>query len=477
MAVPLLAGWTRQASRSTLRDYYFQASTGRSLWCDATLPAGWGTSQTDAAAPLVYVHMATGEERSSPPASPPLPHLAAAAAAGLPQPSAVNVSFDGFSPDFKARNAGGWLVQQLAGAAQAELAWWAAARDGAPRPADASAEAAGEALQGAAGAAAADACAAPLIAAALAALGEAAFVRAWDARAKRFVLRRDAVAAAGGSSGQKRPRDESSSSSAAAPGAGSAAVAATAALTFRPAAAFPRLAGAALYTSAAFHSSPTIADIYTSGRVTTAAGDVRKISAAVGPKESRHLYFTVRDNGLQRALEVGCANGLSALAICQALEDGGAPPTAQLTSIDPFQTTQWASTALANLARAGLAHRHRLVEEKSYAALPRLLREVRDGGAPLYDAVFVDGMHLFDYTLVDMFYADLLLRVGGVLLVDDARHRGVAPAVDFAKNWPHFRYVADTVCADTLATFVKVGHDAREWDHFAPFASSKGAAS
>jgi predicted O-methyltransferase YrrM len=308
--------------------------------------------------------------------------------------------------------------------------------------------------------------------------GEAAFVRAWDARAKRFVLRRDAVAAAGGSSGQKRPRDESSSSAAAAPGAGSAAAAATAALTFRPAAAFPRLAGAALYTSAAFHSSPTIADIYTSGRVTTAAGDVRKISAAVGPKESRHLYFTVRDNGLLRALEVGCANGLSALAICQALEDGGAPPTAQLTSIDPFQTTQWASTALANLARAGLAHRHRLVEEKSYAALPRLLREVRDGGAPLYDAVFVDGMHLFDYTLVDMFYADLLLRVGGVLLVDDARHRGVAPAVDFVrKNWPHFRYVADTVCADTLATFVKVGHDTREWDHFAPFASSKGAAS
>ena len=64
------------------------------------------------------------------------------------------------------------------------------------------------------------------------------------------------------------------------------------------------------------------------------------------------------------------------------------------------------------------------------------------------------------------------------LSIDVARHRGVAPAVDFVrKNWPHFRYVADTVCADTLATFVKVGHDAREWDHFAPFASSKGAAS
>ena len=421
-----------------------------------------------------------------------IPHLASAESGGLPQPSASNVAFDVFSAAFKAREP--WLVRQLAGAAPAELAWWsssaaAAAAGGAAAALAAAAPASAEVVQGAAGAALADSCALPLICAALAAVGEAAFVRAWDPRSKRYVLRREMLAAAassspaaagwaaaagesggdGGDSARKRPREAMAPAS---PPVPSASASALQALTFRPASAYPRLSGAALYLAAEFHSSPLIAEIYRSGRVTTASGAVRKISAAVGPKESRHLYCVVRDNGLRRVLEVGMANGLSALAICQALEDAGGPPDAQLVSLDPFQSTQWDSTALANLGRAGLAHRSRLVEEKSFIALPRLLQEVREGKAPLFDAIFIDGMHLFDYTLVDLFYADMLLRDGGVLLLDDARHRGVAPALDYVvRNWPHYRLVTDTVCGDTLATLVKLGPDTRAWDAHVRFAS------
>ena len=41
-----------------------------------------------------------------------------------------------------------------------------------------------------------------------------------------------------------------------------------------------------------------------------------------------------------------------------------------------------------------------------------------------FDFIFIDGWHTFDYTLVDMFYADRLLRIGGYLLIDDALHQG-----------------------------------------------------
>ena len=41
-----------------------------------------------------------------------------------------------------------------------------------------------------------------------------------------------------------------------------------------------------------------------------------------------------------------------------------------------------------------------------------------------FDFIFIDGWHTFDYTLVDMFYADRLLRIGGYLLIDDALHSG-----------------------------------------------------
>lgn len=75
---------------------------------------------------------------------------------------------------------------------------------------------------------------------------------------------------------------------------------------------------------------------------------------------------------------------------------------------------------------------------------------------------------------MDLFYADLLLRVGGVMLLDDMKHNGVAPAADWVKtNLPHFCYVADTVCADTLGTFVKVCKDSRSWDHYQSFDAEK----
>ena len=36
-----------------------------------------------------------------------------------------------------------------------------------------------------------------------------------------------------------------------------------------------------------------------------------------------------------------------------------------------------------------------------------------------FDFVFIDGYHSFDYTLLDFFYADLMLDVGGVVAVHD----------------------------------------------------------
>ena len=121
-------------------------------------------------------------------------------------------------------------------------------------------------------------------------------------------------------------------------------------------------------------------------------------------------------------------------------------------------------------ARAGLAARSVVIEEPSYIAMPRLLAGIHAGTAEPFDAVLVDGMHLFDFTLVDLFFAALLLRRGGALLLDDIRHEGVRPAYDYIqRNYGNLRLVEDTGCAETLATFVKVGDDTRSWDFHVPF--------
>lgn len=137
----------------------------------------------------------------------------------------------------------------------------------------------------------------------------------------------------------------------------------------------------------------------------------------------------------------------------------------EVLSIDPFQSSQWGNTAVTQCRRAGLGDIVHVVEEKSLLALPRLLAEGRR-----FEFVFIDGMHLFDYTLVDFFYADQLLDVGGVVCVDDARHVAVGCCIEYLKsNYIHFRFEETTLTSKTLATFVKVAPDGRGWDFHKDF--------
>jgi len=55
-----------------------------------------------------------------------------------------------------------------------------------------------------------------------------------------------------------------------------------------------------------------------------------------------------------------------------------------------------------------------LLEGPSHLMLPGLLER----GVKL-DLAFIDGWHTFDYTLLDFFYIDKMLRPGGVVLLHD----------------------------------------------------------
>ncbi len=61
-----------------------------------------------------------------------------------------------------------------------------------------------------------------------------------------------------------------------------------------------------------------------------------------------------------------------------------------------------------------LAKHFRLVEQPSHLALPELFRN-----GERFDFVFIDGNHTFDFVLLDFFYADRMLEIGGVIGFDD----------------------------------------------------------
>jgi predicted O-methyltransferase YrrM len=134
-----------------------------------------------------------------------------------------------------------------------------------------------------------------------------------------------------------------------------------------------------------------------------------------------------------RTLEVGCAYGLSSLHIASALVGR---PGAHHVIVDPDESTAWSGVGVTNLDRAGIDF-YELREEPSEIALPQLLKE----GAE-FDLAFIDGWHTFDQTLIDMYYANRLVKVGGYIIIDDADWISVSKAISYFAKYPCYRIVA-----------------------------------
>jgi len=203
------------------------------------------------------------------------------------------------------------------------------------------------------------------------------------------------------------------------------------------------------------------------------------------------LYDAVRKKQPEKALEIGMAYGLSTLFICQALQDIG---KGNHTAIDPAETTVWKSIGLLNIKRAGLENLLRFYGNPSYEVLPELLKK-----GERFDFVFIDGSHLFDYTLLDFFYADRLLSTGGYIMFDDLwmpsvrrvlafilRNRGyriaLGPWENLNTGWRRkLTVMIQNIFQDPLGFYFspkvrshyciveKISDDNRPWQHFKPF--------
>ena len=231
---------------------------------------------------------------------------------------------------------------------------------------------------------------------------------------------------------------------------------------------YPNFNNKSIYYDKDVLVNETLQEIFRKGKITLEDGEVIKLTSNVSIKEGFYMYNLIKDNKFKRCLEIGMANGISALYICQALKENNLTDSS-LTSIDPNQKTQWKSAAVNNIRKAGLSDYSILLEMKSYNALPELLKLLEKKEIEPFDCIFIDGMHLFDYTLIDFFYSDLLLRNGGVILLDDIKHSGSKVFYDYAiKNYKQYKLI-NTISSDKMATFLKIKDDNREWNFHRDF--------
>jgi predicted O-methyltransferase YrrM len=159
--------------------------------------------------------------------------------------------------------------------------------------------------------------------------------------------------------------------------------------------------------------NPVLEEIYRSGVCTDLNGQTKRVTGGVPPEDARVIDEVAALAPVRTSLETGVAFGLSTLVMCDVLRRSN-DPSARHYGIDPCQHSEHGGAAIANLRRAGLERYFELRETTSQLALPRLLEE----GVTL-DLAFIDGWHTFDYTLLDFFYVDKMLRPGGHVILHD----------------------------------------------------------
>jgi len=185
------------------------------------------------------------------------------------------------------------------------------------------------------------------------------------------------------------------------------------------------------------------------------------INSSIKLEEGNFLYNIINEYKLKRCLEVGMAYGISSMYILLGLKKLKKDDI-KLDSIDPFQETQWNNFGVKLIKKIKMEKYHKLYEDKSYIILPKLLEKKNE-----YDLIFIDGWHTFDYTLLDFFYANLLLRKGGIIVIDDAYHQGVNKCLRYLdSNYKNYKRIKSP---STIGAYEKIGDDEREWSFHTNF--------
>lgn len=179
--------------------------------------------------------------------------------------------------------------------------------------------------------------------------------------------------------------------------------------------------------------------------------DFKKIESNINSREGKFISKIIKKYNFKKCIEVGFAHGISSIYILQNKDT-------TLISIDPFQKSDWDNEGLKFVKHLGYDKNHSLIEKKSHIALPELLIK---NGEESFDFIFIDGDHKFDITLLDFYYSSLLVKKGGIIIIDDVLHHGVNKCIKFIDtNMKNFKKLNST---PTIGVYKKTGEDKREW--------------
>lgn len=171
---------------------------------------------------------------------------------------------------------------------------------------------------------------------------------------------------------------------------------------------------------------PVLREAFRTQSVYDSNGNTRALASNVSPDEALELYLLVRELKPKVTVEIGFAQGISTVAILSALADNG---LGTHHVIDPYQP-DWGNAGLELVRRAGLEGHLKFHQAFAEDIIPRL---------PNLDFGFIDGSHLFDFTLLEFILIDKKLATGGVIAFHDSWMPSIRKALRYILRNRNYR--------------------------------------
>lgn len=237
----------------------------------------------------------------------------------------------------------------------------------------------------------------------------------------------------------------------------------------------------------------SIDSLYESETITSDGGREFRLRIGVTREQGQAIRDLVFSCGAVRSLETGFGLGFSALWICDALLASG-DPNATHVAMDPIQKERFDDVGLKIVRDAGVADMVRLHRQPSSLVLPRLVQEALDAGSRLeygvgsvnaFDVAFIDGAHHFENAFLDIYYAFMLVRPEGLIIVDDEWMPAVRHAIAYFEANMGFERLPSPIDTPKRRRMLRRDDEGfirmavlrrpsagleRDWDHFVPFA-------
>ncbi|MCD4794468.1 MAG: class I SAM-dependent methyltransferase [Bacteroidales bacterium] len=175
--------------------------------------------------------------------------------------------------------------------------------------------------------------------------------------------------------------------------------------------------------------------------------------------EAKFIYHFLLKKKITTTLETGFAYAKSASHIIAATKS-------KHIAIDPFQKN-YKDLGLKNIKSLDFDKYLTFYNDYSHNILPQLVKENSQ-----FEFIFIDGDHKFDGEFVDFYYADLLLKNNGYILLHDTWMRSTRLLMSFINsNRKDYKYIKTPL--RNFALYQKNGEDSRNGMHFKEFYTFK----